>query len=295
MPSHDHWCVLCAPTGKIGAQTSAPTHFLAKKVSALGSSLPIGDMKGNTSRFSQRCCLQRALLTYRLPALDKVWRGRSGLSSVLARSRGWDQGQCRRSFRTSESRSCARCLTNVDKKLMSNDEWLRHLSLAASRPKLGPLPLEVTLRKANSLSSICRQRNELSPPLSLSVSLSVSVSVSLSLSISLSLSLSLSLCLCLSLSLSIYLSRSPSLPRSLPVSLSLSHTHTHTHTRFVPILRVSLSGTSVHLHGCAVTVFCSAFLLMPLDTTQTLVSTEEQRKKKRCLIIFAIYNVDRHN
>ena len=39
---------LCAPTGKIGAQTSASTHFLAKKVSALGhgSSLPIGDMKG---------------------------------------------------------------------------------------------------------------------------------------------------------------------------------------------------------------------------------------------------------
>ena len=35
---------LCAPTGKIGAQTSASTHFLAKKVSALGSSLPIADI-----------------------------------------------------------------------------------------------------------------------------------------------------------------------------------------------------------------------------------------------------------
>ena len=69
-------CFLCAPTGKIGAQTSASTHFLAKEVSALGSSLPIGDMKGNTSRFSQRCCLQRALLAYRPPALDKIWRGR---------------------------------------------------------------------------------------------------------------------------------------------------------------------------------------------------------------------------
>ena len=32
-----------------------------------------------------------------------------------------------------------------------------------------------------------------------------------------------------------------------------------------------------------VTVFCSAFLLMPLDTTQTLASTDEQRKEKRCL------------
>ena len=64
---------LCAPTGKIGAQTSAYTHFLAKKVSALGSSLTIGDMKGNTSRFmiSQRCCLQRALLAYRLPRPGK--------------------------------------------------------------------------------------------------------------------------------------------------------------------------------------------------------------------------------
>ena len=37
---------LCAPTGKIGAQTSVSTHFLAKEVSALGSSLPIGDMPG---------------------------------------------------------------------------------------------------------------------------------------------------------------------------------------------------------------------------------------------------------
>ena len=110
---------LCAPTGKIAAQTSASTHFLAKKVSALGSSLPIGDMKGNTSRFSQRCCLQRALLAYRLPALDKVGRGRGGLSSVLARSQSLRSGQFRRSFRTSESRSSARRLTNVDKKLMS--------------------------------------------------------------------------------------------------------------------------------------------------------------------------------
>ena len=76
---------LCLPTGKIGAQISASTHFLAKKVSALGSSLPIGDMKVNTSRFSQRCCLQRALLAYRLPALDKVQVG-EGDSSFQASS-----------------------------------------------------------------------------------------------------------------------------------------------------------------------------------------------------------------
>ena len=31
---------------------------------------------------------------------------------------------------------------------------------------------------------------------------------------------------------------------------------------------------------------CSASLLMPLDTTQTLASTEEQRKKKRCLFVY---------
>ena len=44
----------------------------------------------------------------------------------------------------------------------------------------------------------------------------------------------------------------------------------------------------MRLHGCAVTVFCSASFLMPLDTTQTLASTEEQRKKKRCLIVFKL-------
>ena len=119
---------LCAPTGTIGAQTSASTHFLAKKVSALGSSLPIGDMKGNTSRFSQRCCLQRALLAYRLPALDKVWRGRGGLSSVLA-----PEAEVEIRGSTSESWSCAPRLTNVDKKLMSDSVvclWLLKSSKA---------------------------------------------------------------------------------------------------------------------------------------------------------------------
>ena len=48
---------LCAPTGKIGAQTSASTHFLAKKVSALGSSLPIGDdMKVSRQRCERQKC-----------------------------------------------------------------------------------------------------------------------------------------------------------------------------------------------------------------------------------------------
>ena len=79
-------CFLCAPTGEIGAQISGSTHFQAQKVVALGSSLPIGEMKENTSRFSQRCCFQRALLAFRLPASDKAWRGRGGLASVLTRS-----------------------------------------------------------------------------------------------------------------------------------------------------------------------------------------------------------------
>ena len=72
---------LCATTGKIGAHTSSSTHFLAKKVSALGSSLPIGDMKGNTSRFGQRCCLQRALLAYRLPAWTRFGEGEAGFQA----------------------------------------------------------------------------------------------------------------------------------------------------------------------------------------------------------------------
>ena len=118
---------LCTPTGKIGAQTSASTHFLAKKVSALGSLLPIGDMKGNTSRFSQRCCLQRALLAYRLPALDKVWRGRGGFRASSPEAEVEIRGS------TSESWSCARRLTNVDKKLMSDSVvclWLLKSSKA---------------------------------------------------------------------------------------------------------------------------------------------------------------------
>ena len=72
---------VCAPRGKIGAQTSASTHFLAKKVSALDRSLPIGDMKGNTSRFSQHCCLQRALLAYRLPAWTRFGEGEAGFQA----------------------------------------------------------------------------------------------------------------------------------------------------------------------------------------------------------------------
>ena len=187
MPSHDHWCVpLCTNRQDRYTNLSFNTFSReAKKVSALGSSLPIGDMKGpNTSHFSQRCCLQRALLAYRLPALDKVWRGRGGLSSALTRSRGWDKGQFRRSFRTSECRSCARRLTNVDKKLMSDSIVCLWLLVVQS---FGPLPLEATLRKANSLSSpmICvsvmiSPPPHPPPPTPLSLSL---LSLSLNLSI----------------------------------------------------------------------------------------------------------------
>ena len=118
---------LCAPTGKIGAQTSASTHFLAKKVSALGSSLPIGDMKGNTSRFSQRCCLQRALLANRLPALDKVGEGEAIFQASSPEAEVVIRGS------TSKSWSCARRLTNVNKKLMSDSVvclWLLKSSKA---------------------------------------------------------------------------------------------------------------------------------------------------------------------
>ena len=205
---------------------------------------------------------------------------------------------------TSESRLCARRLTNVDKKLMSDSVvclWLLivqsldrcHWRLLSGRQIL-------LARSAVSVMISLSLYLSLTPSLFLSLSLSLSPSLFLSLSFSLSFSPSLFLSLPLSLSpplsLSIYLSRSPSLPRPLPVSLSfsLSLSLTHTHS-FVPILCVLLSGTSVHLHGCAVTVFCSASFLMPLDTTQTLASTEEQRKKKRCVIIFAFYSVDRHN
>ena len=105
MPGHDHWCVpLCSNRQDRCTNLSIHT-FLAKKVSTLGSSVPIGDRKGNTSRFSQRWSLQRALLAYRLPALDKVWRGRGGLSNVLARNRGWDQGQFHRSFRRLQAKA----------------------------------------------------------------------------------------------------------------------------------------------------------------------------------------------
>ena len=111
------------------------------------------------------------------------------------------------------------------------DEWLRRLSLAASRPKLEPLPLEATLRKANSLSSICRQRNDLSPSLSLTLFLSLSLSLFLSLSLSLSLFLSLFLSLSFSLSLSLFLSLLIDLDLhlflALSPSLSLSLTQTH--------------------------------------------------------------------
>ena len=97
----------------------------------------------------------------------------------------------------------------------------------------------------------------------------VSVMISLSLSLSLSLDLHVSLSLALSQSLSLSLTPPPP-----------------THTHFVSILCVSLSGTSVHLHGCAVTVFCSASLLIPLDTTQTLASTEEQPSEKETVSFY---------
>ena len=98
------------------------------------------------------------------------------------------------------------------------NEWLRRLSLLLVQ-KLGPLPLEATPRKANFLSSICRQRNDFSLSLSLSLFLCLSLTLSLSLSLSLSLPLSLSpsvspLCLSPSLSLSLSL--------SLPLYLCLS-------------------------------------------------------------------------
>ena len=51
MPSHGTVVFLCEPTGKIGAQISAFIHFHAKKVSALGGSLPICEMKESTSMF----------------------------------------------------------------------------------------------------------------------------------------------------------------------------------------------------------------------------------------------------
>ena len=81
----------------------------------------------------------------------------------------------------------------------------------------------------------------------------------LQLSLASSQSLSLSPCLPLSVSLFVYL------------SLSLSLTH------LVPILCVSPSGTSVHLHGSAVTMFSAASFLMP-DTTQTLASKSKEKR-----------------
>ena len=188
MPGHDHWCAPLCTNRQDWCTNPASTHFHAKNIFALNSSLPIGEMKGNTSRFSQRCCLQRALLAYRLPTLDKVWRGRGGLASVLAKSRVWDQGQFRRSFCTSESQSCARRLINVDRKLMIDSVvclWLLvfqylyccHWRLLSGRQIL----------LARSAVSVMIS---LPPPPP---------------------------------SLSIYLSRSPSLLCPLPVSFSLTH------------------------------------------------------------------------
>ena len=45
---------LYAPTGEIGAHISDSTHFHAKKVSVLGGSWPMGEMKENTSRSASR-------------------------------------------------------------------------------------------------------------------------------------------------------------------------------------------------------------------------------------------------
>ena len=289
------------------AQTSASTHFLAKKVSALGSSLQSAIWRGILHVSASAVVYsERFLPTDYPPPWARFGEGEAGFQASSPEAGVETRGSSAAlSVQAKAGRAPVAWPTSSRQEA---DEWLRRFSLAASLPKLGPLPLEATLRKANCLSSICRQRIDLSLSLSLSLSLflslslsSLSLSLSLSLSFSLSLSLSLSpslspalspsfsLSLSLSLNLSIYPDLHLSLALSQTLSLSLSHTH------FVPILCVSLSGTSVHLHGCAVTVFCSASLLMPLDTTQTLASTEEQRKKKRCLIIFAIYNVDRHN
>ena len=80
MPSHDHWCVpLCTNRQFRCTNLSFHTICWRRKIWI-------------TSRFCQRCCLQQSLLAYRLPALDKVWRGRGGLSSVLARRGGLDPG-----------------------------------------------------------------------------------------------------------------------------------------------------------------------------------------------------------
>ena len=228
---------LCAPTGNTGAQTLASTHFHAKKVFALGSSLPIGEMKEsqNTAHFSQHCMLFAAsasCLPTTRPGQRLEWE--SQLANVLARSRGLDQGQFRRSFRTSQSRSCDRRLANVDKKLMSDSVVFL---LAASLPKLGPLPLEASLRKANSLGSIYHQRNDLSPSPSLSPSLPI------------------------------YLSRSPSIPRPLPVSLSLTHTFCPYTLPFT--LRHISASAWLRSHSVLFCFFSDASWHR-LDTTQTL-------------------------
>ena len=148
-------------------------------------------MKENTSRFSQRCCLQRALLAF------PTTRPGQGLER--------ERRACKRPRQKPRLRPGAvppvfpyawswkpvvRPSTN--QRRQEADEWLRRLSLAAGLPRLGPLPLEASLWKANSLSSICRQRTDLPPPpLSLSQSIYLDLHLSLTLSQSLSLSLSL--------------------------------------------------------------------------------------------------------
>ena len=112
---------LYAPTGKIGAQTSASTHFLAKKVSALGSSLPIGDMNVSASAV---VCSER-FLPPDYPPWTRFGEGEAGFQAPEA------EVEIRGS--TSESWSCARRLTNVDKKLMSDSVvylWLLKSSKA---------------------------------------------------------------------------------------------------------------------------------------------------------------------
>ena len=172
-------------------------------------------MKESTSRFSQHLLFaaSASCLPTTGPGQGLEWESR--LASVLARSR--DQGQFRRPLRTSESWSCSRRLTNVDKKLMRDSVvclWLLvfqkldrcHWMLLSGR--------QILLARS-----------------------AVIVMIS-------------------SLSLSIYLSRSPSPSPSLSLSLSLTHTHTHILYLYFAFHSQAHQWT-VHLHVYAVTVFCS--------------------------------------